>query len=294
MDATQLDFDDATFDHVFCVEAAFHFRTRARFLREAYRVLKPGGTLVLTDMLFGKGATERSAVLHPGNYVAGPSAYRLVLEGAGYEDVRVVDATEACFLRSHRHFLGYAIGKFLHDEIDPKTFKGVLANRLGLLMSLRYYTLAAGRKPGGGMHDATAAGPRRPRWWEVPMQTDVKARGEKNRGLRRQAIARLILSSVARRQGGLHRELALLLDKEAEALEALDRDAPRTAAGKPAPAGALNREQVEMARQEALAHKDLALRSDARSLQHKVLAVLDLREGQPGGGRRVRSRKSAK
>ena len=47
--AMNLGFADHSFDRVHCLEAAFHFPDRARFLREAYRVLREGGTLVIVD-----------------------------------------------------------------------------------------------------------------------------------------------------------------------------------------------------------------------------------------------------
>jgi len=51
MDGSALAFPDASFDAVICVEAAFHFPSRARFIAEANRVLKPGGWLALSDLL---------------------------------------------------------------------------------------------------------------------------------------------------------------------------------------------------------------------------------------------------
>jgi MPBQ/MSBQ methyltransferase len=50
-DACMLPFRPGSFDRVFCVEAAFHFRSRETFLQQSADVLSRGGRLVLSDIL---------------------------------------------------------------------------------------------------------------------------------------------------------------------------------------------------------------------------------------------------
>lgn len=102
---------------------------------------------------------------------------------------------------------------------------------------------------------------------------------------RRSAKAHWLMAGVTKRQAELHRELAVLLEKEADAHTVLDRWA-REGAERNAETGegdAMARwgkqhmQQVVLARKEAAAHRDLALRSDARTAWHKTIAVLLLK-----------------
>jgi len=94
--ATAMEFADQSFDKVLALECAFNFDTRADFLREAFRVLKPGGTIALTDMLPYPGSKTGPMKTLARRYAHIPEVnfydreeYPQHLIAAGFDDVSV-------------------------------------------------------------------------------------------------------------------------------------------------------------------------------------------------------------
>jgi len=96
MNATELDFPDNHFDGVICIEGACHFDTRDKFLKEAHRVLKPGGSLAMADMLFPSTILSEFGQVPRANLFTGIAEYGARLGAAGFVAIEVTDATEDC------------------------------------------------------------------------------------------------------------------------------------------------------------------------------------------------------
>ena len=94
MDATRLAFADRSVDRIHSIEAAMHFRSRLAFLVEAERILRPGGRLILTDMV----VTAPNNVVPPSNVTPSTEAYLSVCRGAGFSVAGWFDLTKDTIL----------------------------------------------------------------------------------------------------------------------------------------------------------------------------------------------------
>ena len=146
MDAVRLAFRDASFDTVVCVEAAFHFDPRESFIQEAFRVLKPGGRLVLSDILAHRWVARLRSTATVRNMTVGPEAYRRAYTAAGFRDVQIVDATTESIKRLCRYHRRWGLGR-LARSWDPRPLLRLMAFDTALLVGARQYLLVSARKP---------------------------------------------------------------------------------------------------------------------------------------------------
>lgn len=146
MNATHLAFDDNSVDNIICVEAAFHFETRTAFLREALRVLKPGGRLVLTDILIPAWASRLNRRLPHSNWIGQPETYRQHFEDTGFKSVTVNDIRDASWGEFYNRAYAWRRDKYRTGEIPTVPYLGmVLRNFIGNL-GLKHYLLVSAQK----------------------------------------------------------------------------------------------------------------------------------------------------
>jgi ubiquinone/menaquinone biosynthesis C-methylase UbiE len=93
---TQLPFSDGMFDLVTGVETHFWWSDLPGGVREVYRVLKPGGALVIIAEVYGRsrakaGRLAEKYASRTGMKLLSVEEHRELLEEAGYSDVRVIE-----------------------------------------------------------------------------------------------------------------------------------------------------------------------------------------------------------
>lgn len=134
--AADLAYDKNTFDKVVAVDCAYHFNTRKQFIKEAYRVLKPGGILVVTDMLPKEGCNinlpwqrmGRKNLYIPTENMYDIKEYTRYLKQTGFSRVEVTNIKHEVFTGLAKYFVTRLIQpkKGIDDvciKIKPSDFK---------------------------------------------------------------------------------------------------------------------------------------------------------------------------
>jgi SAM-dependent methyltransferase len=100
--ATQMPFDDATFDVVWTQHASMNIADKKRLYSEMHRVLKPGGKLAVYEIYKGSSDMDGSSIHFPvpwaldpsiSHLISGEEARKLLKDVAGFQEVMWEDKT---------------------------------------------------------------------------------------------------------------------------------------------------------------------------------------------------------
>lgn len=161
--ACELPFEDASFDRVGALDCAYHFNPREAFLKEAFRVLKPGGIYAASEMLPVEGeeimkkqqVKGRQGLFIPDANMYTVEEYKKKMEKIGFTDVKyeaaghiVYKGLALYFLARYTHFRK-PIDK-VRVKFNRNKWQDLFVGMFDFLYGTQEYYLISARKPEGG------------------------------------------------------------------------------------------------------------------------------------------------
>lgn len=149
MDATNLTIESDSIDLLVSIEAANHFNTRIDFLKEAYRVIKPGSSICMSDLCLRN--EEKYAPLYifnvaSFNYIEGIEQYKDILSTIGFKNIVVKDMKSNTWDVWIQKVIHFATEMYENNELDYETYMGWVNSKELLENAAEYYLYVSAEK----------------------------------------------------------------------------------------------------------------------------------------------------
>ena len=146
---SNLKFPQASFDYVMCVENLNLYRRNSSLLRDIYRILRPGGRFVISELMVDDSRQDMiSKLWRRKDRIQKPSDYTEWLHEVGFEDITIADVTNQCWVPFNRN-----LQRYLQTMVSAQEVSRTLASETAAALpggekgTVTNYVLVAVTKP---------------------------------------------------------------------------------------------------------------------------------------------------
>lgn len=164
MDYCATNFPDASFDVVWGCESICYADSKEQFIKEAYRLLKPGGRLVVADGFVSAFANNDNPIIRKWldgwmvNYLETPQRFESFMLQAGFADINYRDISTEAAHSSRRLYKFYFLASLYlawkkinfsrpATDMQKKNIAACKYQYKGMKKKLWQYGLITGKKP---------------------------------------------------------------------------------------------------------------------------------------------------
>jgi len=158
------DFPDASFDVVWGCESICYADSKEQFIKEAFRLLKPGGRLVVADGFVTKFGNNDNPIIKQWiegwqvNYLESPDRFESFMSQAGFDNINYRNISKEAAHSSRRLYKFYFLGSIYlgwkkinfskpATEMQKKNIRACKFQYKGMKQGLWQYGIITGKKP---------------------------------------------------------------------------------------------------------------------------------------------------